>query len=705
MDDKQLEERLNLLKTSYDRVRSNIDLDEIINKIEIEKNKPLKERKNNASNWQKVTVWAVSLASVFVIGILSASLFQNDDKITSEMVYTEQDIEKLEQDFAIEKQKRQQELEMKDKEFSQLGFVEYADSIFSSQISPGTLEGKNDGLYISDAYDKAIKGLKLPSEMIEDVKKNERLNAQDSMQFVDDFITKTNFLIAHYDKVLFKHKDEVMKAKINGKISEHRLIAMRKSMPDDVQKMLKVIPKQGLKIIVNYQNEFQVSYDTLSYQNDISSLLDEYASNYIALQEATLLLDERGSSKNNPYYQAWYLQGIEKTLLNTGEKYAIHSKFENYYFEMAKNLLVASGNKEILSENNQISIQYRQAWEVLANTPGESPLSAFMKPLVASMKASNWEYNQTYKRLNIERLRDYYLQALNGDLSISKLEWAALLPEEQITSLEFAITNNGIDELYKIFNENFDSEKLHGIGPIEITLLYDYADQKNNHEMMWELMSSSFKNNNDRESFIEQPFITNIIGDSAKNLYFNKHKSSFEKNVSKTVLGQEKGGKVLFNLELRLDEDDIWRMNAEESSADTETTVDADFLQRIHALYKSFAANHDQTVLNDATPEEIVALYYYCSLMEDYETKYELYIKDDSYVQIPKEEYMSAPKLKITDIRKEFSSLHFEQRSDKEGYVIITMSPERTIHLEEQVVGFSIIQTENGWRAAFMPTQ
>ena len=36
--------------------------------------------------------------------------------------------------------------------------------------------------------------------------------------------------------------------------------------------------------------------------------------------------------------------------------------------------------------------------------------------------------------------------------------------------------------------------------------------------------------------------------------------------------------------------------------------VDDKFVQRVHALYKLFAGTHDQTVLKEATPEEIVGL-------------------------------------------------------------------------------------------------
>ncbi|TQR18354.1 hypothetical protein [Psychrobacillus vulpis] len=138
---------------------------------------------------------------------------------------------------------------------------------------------------------------------------------------------------------------------------------------------------------------------------------------------------------------------------------------------------------------------------------------------------------------------------------------------------------------------------------------------------------------------------------------------------------------------------------------DSESLIDDDFVQNVHSLYKSFTGTHDQTVLKDAGAEEIVGLYYYCIQLEDDETKYELYIKDDQYQQIPKEEYMNAPKQKIGDIRNEISSIRFQQNSAEEGVAILTLHPNQTLYTQDTVIGFQLIHTENGWRAAFMPTQ
>ena len=57
-------------------IPSSFDKEEVLRKIEEESNKPLNRShsiKKKGTFKQNVTVWAVSIASIFIIGILSAT--------------------------------------------------------------------------------------------------------------------------------------------------------------------------------------------------------------------------------------------------------------------------------------------------------------------------------------------------------------------------------------------------------------------------------------------------------------------------------------------------------------------------------------------------------------------------------------------------------------------------------------------------------
>ncbi|MCZ8540424.1 hypothetical protein [Psychrobacillus psychrodurans] len=708
MDDKQLEERLNLLKSSYDRLPSSLDTDEILQKIENENNIAPVEKKSKGSKWQRITVWAVSIASVFVIGILGTT-FLNDsnDVTTSDQENSEDDIKNLEKKYKEERLKRQQMLQMDEVEFASIEFVQYADSIFSAQISPGTLEGKNDNIPIKEGYKNALEGLKLPSEMVEDTISKGKLNAVQSISFIGDFIAKTEHLINFYEYLLYEQGADIKIAEHDGRLSEHVLIANRYNMPEEIQNMIEVLPKQGLKLAVNKEGTaFQIVPDWAMFTRDLFTVLDENESRYLSLYSSipgygiVNLLDEQDFS-----VLGYYLAEIEFTLLNSTEDSVMHARFENYYFDLAEMILFPSDINEMFNENNVLNMDTRIAWESLVNIPGVSPIASLMKPVVISMNASNWKYNETYKLLDIEQLRDYYYMALEDALETTKLDWFALLPDGEEMSLESNEASNRLLDLYERFNENFDFSVLHGVGPMDITLIYHYADSENNHEVMWELMSSTFKSENSKQDFIENPTLQNIIRESSKNLYFNKDYLIQNNKYLTTYIGQEKGDQVSYDLVLRLDSDDIWRIQGVEDSISKGTLVDDEFVQRVHALYKAFAKTYDQAILKEATPEEVVGLFYYSAQLKDYDTQYELYIKDDTRLQIPKDEYMSGEHQNIVDIRLEFTEIKFALLSEGYGVVTLTKHPDPRKSDDNPIISFQLIQTENGWRPPFMPIQ
>ncbi|MFJ7827472.1 hypothetical protein [Psychrobacillus sp. NPDC096623] len=709
MDDKQLEERLNLLKSSYDRLPSSVDTDEILRRIEDENTMAPIERKDKGFKWQKITVWAVSIASVFIIGILGTT-FLNDfnEGTTNDQTYSEDDIKKLEKQYEKERLKRQQMLQLDKDQFAAIEFVQNADTIFAAQISPATLEGKNDNISIKDGYQFAIERLKLPSEMVEETINKGKLDAGQSIGFINDFIAKSEHLINYYEYVLNEQEAVIKTAKHNGKLSEHVLIANRYNMPEEIENMIEVLPKQGLKLAVNAEGTaFQIVPDWALFTRDLFSVLDENESRYLSLYSSipgygiANLLEEQDFS-----VLGYYLAEIEFTLLNTMEETVMHSRFENYYFDLAETILFPSDINEIFNENNEINMDTRISWESLVNIPGVSPIATLMKPVVASMNASDWKYNETYKLLDIERLRDYYYMALEGTLEITKLDWFSILPDGEERSLETPYALYGVHELYKEFNGNYDPLVLHGVGPIEIILLYYYADGENNREVMWELMSSAFKKEHDKEDFLENPTLQNIIREGSKNLYFNKDHLIQDEKYLKTYIGQEKGKQVSYDLLLYLESDDVWRIQGvEDYFVSNATLVDENFVQKVHGLYKLFAGTHDQTILKGATPEEIVGLYYYSNQLKDYETQYALYLKDEEWIQIPKDEYMSAEHQNIEDIRLEFTKMEFEATSYEEGFVTLTLHPDSRNFGDGKVIGFQLIQTDNGWRPPFMPTQ
>ena len=109
MEDNRFEKRMIDMKKSYERVPSSFDSDEILRKIEHDTtkrspNKPNTMRKN-------ITVWAMSIASVFLIGFLTATFLLTENREVATMTeneITDQFRLELEQSYKEEREKRQQ---------------------------------------------------------------------------------------------------------------------------------------------------------------------------------------------------------------------------------------------------------------------------------------------------------------------------------------------------------------------------------------------------------------------------------------------------------------------------------------------------------------------------------------------------------------------------------------------------------------------
>ncbi|QGM29437.1 hypothetical protein GI482_03060 [Bacillus sp. N3536] len=564
MDDKKLEVRLELLKDSYERVPSSINPDEILKKMVKEKETNLDHSKKKKTNWQRIAVWTVSLASVFVIGILSATLL-NDNQTGSKIKETTilGDIEEYEKKYAEERLKRQKILEMDEDDFNGLDFVIYADNIFATQISPGSLEGKNDDITIEEAYHQAIQGLKLPSEMIEEVKKGKVMNSYESMKFVDEFVTKANILITHYNHILYKDREALRSAVFDGKLNKNMLQAKREEKPKKIQTMLKVLPKQGLNIEVNQSGtEFFVLYNSLAFNQDFNEKLNDYASGYIFLQNVMLNQysdnNSMGDGNNLVSNLVSNLRGIEIVLLNTDPSFSVHTNLETFYFTVVESMLLGEYNSALLDEDQKVRQEYQLAWSYLADTPGESPIATFMRKFLDVMEENNWKYTFNYKDLNLGQFRDLYNQALEGNLDYVKLDWEAMLPEKISASMEVA-KEGDVAYLYKRFGESFDTKHLHGIGPIEIAVLYDYAEDQHNLDMMWKLLSDDVRLESSKGSFFKSP--VSLIAESSTMLYYQQSKNQVENSVLTTVLDQGDEEKIKSNIPMRLDEDNIWRIN------------------------------------------------------------------------------------------------------------------------------------------------
>lgn len=148
-------------------------------------------------------------------------------------------------------------------------------------------------------------------------------------------------------------------------------------------------------------------------------------------------------------------------------------------------------------------------------------------------------------------------------------------------------------------------------------------------------------------------------------------------------------------------------------AGDTENTfvkVDGDFMSKIHGYFKTLSMSDSPSKYMELSPEEIVGLYYYYGQLGEIELRYEMYIQDDRFMQIPYEEYKTWPHEPQLPFDQFAESLSFidhgvDEYNMHSGVVQIQLTEQGRNGSEEGILTFQVIKTDEGWKMPFMPTQ
>jgi len=720
MDDKQFEQQMNLLKKTYERVPSKFNADEVLRKIDEEGNRqqnlPVAESRKT-SKWQKVSVWSVSLASVFLIGILSASFLNDQNGQGSEESASEYDlvIKEMKEKYQIERDKRQEMLKMDDEQFDQLGFVNGADQYMSFLLDKRNIEEGVITFPIDQQYERVLDDLKLPSEMVGEASQGGKLTMQESMSFIDSLNNKLNDLKLSYNGLIKKHEEIIKTAKFGGQLSFDMLYSSRDKFPEEVRNMLGVAPKQGITLQPTITDEtFEAQFHVLMFNSVLQPVLDEKALAYLYIMEQSPYT-YGGTLLHQPDEAAYLLLLMEKTLLETDEAYGVYQTTKAIYEDLAYQLIFGATNTSVFDEQRVVKQEYQMAWQTLSLSYGHSPVAHFIRPLVQSMESNGWKENETYKNLQFNDLQDAFTLAKDGNLAMgmsgdemSFMEETIILPDKEYVAR--------VNDLYQKFSVNFDENILKGATALEIIGLMETARAHDDMNMMMRLFekSADFPTIESFKKFLDSYWTLNPL---TTEMAFRNDQTFYNGDGYTTFIqisSDYNGGKMLETIEMVRGQDNIWRLlYQQDSSSEEETTVvdgiviDMEFMSRVHGLYKTFATDKDPEALKEVSPIEIVGLWFYTAEIGDFETQYALYIQNEDHLVIPKEEYLrNVSNENQPPFEEKYSEISFELVDPDHSTGIAKLKVDKEAFPEEEEwKGFQLIKTDSGWRVAFMPMQ
>ncbi len=242
MDDQQFNQRMALLKKSYERMESKLEPQHVLQQIENEDAKRESQEINKmvpkpSTKWQKPAVWIASIASVLLVGILmssymfhpSTSVHSNEEKIESSY---EEWFSSLQKKYQEKREKTRQELHIPEQDFRKLSFIGIADNKYNDKARNKKIvvnRMMDNPKYLAELEQEILDNLQTPRELIEQINTFENsMSYEESRYFFSKYFYSTKDVLQYYTNQLSPYKNVLSQKEGNYPKELKQLIATAK---------------------------------------------------------------------------------------------------------------------------------------------------------------------------------------------------------------------------------------------------------------------------------------------------------------------------------------------------------------------------------------------------------------------------------------------------------------------------------------------
>lgn len=242
MDDQQFNQRMALLKKSYERMESKLEPQHVLQQIENENAKRESQEINKmvpkpSTKWQKPAVWIASIASVLLVGILmssymfhpSTSVHSNEEKIESSY---EEWFSSLQKKYQEKREKTRQELHIPEQDFRKLSFIAIADNKYNDKARNKNIvvnRMMDNPKYLAELEQEILDNLQTPRELIEQINTFENsMSYEESRYFFSNYFYSTKDVLQYYTNQLSPYKNVLSQKEGNYPKELEQLIATAK---------------------------------------------------------------------------------------------------------------------------------------------------------------------------------------------------------------------------------------------------------------------------------------------------------------------------------------------------------------------------------------------------------------------------------------------------------------------------------------------
>lgn len=252
-------------------------------------------------------------------------------------------------------------------------------------------EGKINKKEATKKYDELIHELRLPSEMLEQLK-NEPLakDREKSMEFMNEFSLKNNFLANAYMGVFGEHSNIIFESDLfsDGMVDIEEFMKKKPDFPVELQKAIDGMETQyySLTAIKDYM-PLSLKYQNPEVRETLQQNLHQDMDVYIFLIMGGLDVLYYGTYEE----QLEVLLELDKQLPKTRESDPLVNRYDMGYSWLVYSMAGFIDGNGIYNPNMVVRKEIREKWKQLASIGGSSSAGLVMQEIVDEMEASDWQ--------------------------------------------------------------------------------------------------------------------------------------------------------------------------------------------------------------------------------------------------------------------------------------------------------------------------
>lgn len=703
----QLVRRLDLLKKSYARLTFLAPVDEK-NDNKQEEQSALEEEavqtqlpvspKKPASK-KAAAVWT---AAIIGIGAIIGSTFLLEEPSRgSESVESSDDyvsdaqIEEWQQEYEHYRATAHAKLGLTEERFEQLNYVRTADAAFEKFFSKGELKEMRTDL---EQMEQLFKGLMMqihvPGDM-SDFRYVGSLKGEEQVDFIHSYATKTQELMDLVNFLFFQYATELSYAERDGELSVDELMTNLEDYPEEVTRILEQQYNAGLRVDVHPNRPSFLAKRDVQPLYTMPVLSVDWNHIYMEILSEAPYLDGTGIILDHPDALAMHLSYME--LLLTEELMEPHILdelevwFEQLFWYVLKSPDLAGDESELAAEREEL-------WNMMLST-SQDPMYYILHPIIKEMEASGWKESASLDELAYNDISDAIEMKQRGELS-ALMPFADRMVKERFVDI-VSFDWEGLRPLYDTFSEEYDEQVLAESDPLDIYLLYHFANRMDDPETMWHLLEDNAARP-DKEEFIRDWERLPDIQDKLR--WLQTFEGNSQRNVDQMMVMIELGYSNLADNEemgrsspaLVTGEEGPWKLKHQWSEYMTSGAEMDAFKEQILSLYGSLK-NGGESVLQETEPLVIGALYVYAEAERDWDVLQQLMYREDGFEVLTKEEMVE--RLSVQDPSFSFESIEtmtfntevYMMEQDKVYGSFVLSAPTRQSY-------YNMIKTDQGWR-------